>query len=214
MGLRKELASMTTKQAPSESHASEVRSHRVSVRDGNPELEAMSVVFGALQALTPAEQGRVLSWVQEKLGVKAERRATAEFAAGNAATAPGNSSEPLQVSAKRFLAEKKPVTDVERVACLAYYQTHSKGKSKFKTRELTELNKEAAQPPLSNPAFAVVNATNAKYLAPAGGGQKQITVRGETLVEALPDRDKVKSALEANPLGRQKRSGWRASRGK
>src|SRR6516164_5632568 len=40
------------------------------------------------------------------------------------------------------------------------------------------------------------NAVAQGLLASAGGGQKQITERGEAVVGALPDRDKVKAALE------------------
>jgi hypothetical protein len=170
------------------------------------ELQAMGTVYGALQTLTPDEQSRVLAWVEGKLRLPGERRATgnSDNAAG-LATPPSRISESSPISAKRFLAEKKPTTDVERVVCLAYFQTHLKGGAKFKTRDLTQLNTESAQPPLSNPAFTVVNATNGGYLAPAGGGFKQITVRGEALVEALPDREKVKVALDANQIGRRKR---------
>lgn len=36
-----------------------------------------------------------------------------------------------------------------------------------------------------------MNAAGSKYLSAAGGGDKQITVLGEKLVDALPDREKV-----------------------
>ncbi len=206
---------MTSKQDMQESSIGEARSAATTsvLRDENFELDAMATVYKILQRLVPDEQARVLSWVEEKLGLRAEPRLGSDIGAAGVANGTGPMSGSLQVSAKRFLADKKPSTDVERMACLAFFQTHMKSRPKFKTRELTELNKEAAQPPLSNPAFAVVNATNAKYLAPAGGGYKQITVRGETLVEALPDREKVKAALNANPLGRRRRRSGRSSRG-
>ena len=75
----------------------------------------------------------------------------------------------------------------------AYYLTHYKTTPRFKTKELQALNVEAAQPKFSNPAVAVMNAAGSKYLSPAGGGDKQITVLGEKLIDALPDREKVNS---------------------
>jgi hypothetical protein len=205
---------MMNKHTPSETRSEDSRSEIAVTtnHEQNSELDAMAVVYKILQPLSPDEQARVLSWVEGKLGLKDGRQFGNESRVGGEASSA--TSESLQVSAKRFLAEKKPRTDLERITCLAYYQTHLKGSPKFKTRELTELNKDAAQSPFSNTAFAVVNATNAKYLAPAGGGYKQITVRGETLVEALPDPQRVRVALEANPLGRSRRKTGRSNRSK
>jgi hypothetical protein len=45
---------------------------------------------------------------------------------------------------KEFLLEKQPSTDVERIACLAYYLTHYRETLKFKTLDLAKLNTEAA----------------------------------------------------------------------
>src|SRR5262249_15613990 len=89
---------------------------------------------------------------------------------------------------KVFMATKRPQSDVQRITCLAYYLTHYRDTPAFKTRDLTALNTEAAQSSFSNSAYAVVNAVNQQYLSAAGGGNKQITVRGEALVDALPDQ--------------------------
>jgi hypothetical protein len=125
-----------------------------------------------------------------------------------------SSHEPITVSPrtadnmnpKTFMAEKRPKTDMERVTCLAFYLMRYQGTQHFKTRDLTDLNKEAAQPQLSNPSVAARNAVTHQYLALAGGGSKQITTRGEALVDALPDREKVKAALEHHPMTRRKKS--------
>jgi len=103
-------------------------------------------------------------------------------------------------TAKAFMASKRPASDIERITCLAYYLAHYRSITSFKTIELTKLNTDAAQPKLSNPAASARNAVGQDYLSLAGGGRKQITVRGEALVSALPDRSKVKDALAANAL--------------
>src|SRR5262249_14399501 len=122
----------------------------------------------------------------------------------------------VAVTPRRFIAEKKPHTDVERVTCLAYYLTHMRDAPLFKTRDITQLNAEAALPRLSNPAFTVRNATQQnQFLASVGGGKKQITVRGEALVEALPERERVTEALAANPMvGRKRRGAKSRAKGK
>jgi len=106
---------------------------------------------------------------------------------------------------KAFMAVKRPATDMERVTCLAYFLTREKNISAFKTKELTELNRDAAQPKFSNVSATARNAVSDGYLAAAGGGQKQITARGEALVEALPDRERVKEALEKFPKARRRK---------
>lgn len=111
------------------------------------------------------------------------------------------------VDAKQFMASKQPKSDMERITCLAYYLNHNRGTNTFKTVELTHLNTEAAQPRFSNASVTARNAVAQQYLAPAGGGKKQITQRGEALVDALPDRSAVIDALEKNPMhGRKKTS--------
>ena len=92
---------------------------------------------------------------------------------------------------------------------MAYYLTKYRDMPEFKTKDLTELNKQtAAARRLSNPPRAVNHATDTyRFLSAAGGGKKQITTLGEAVVEALPDREKVKAALaEHKPRRARKRS--------
>lgn len=113
---------------------------------------------------------------------------------------------------KAFLAQKRPATDIERVTCLAWYLDKARSTPSFKTKELTKLNQEAAQPKLSNVSATARNAVSDGLLAPSGGGQKQITARGEALVDALPDRERVKAALELHPKKKRKPSIKKAKR--
>jgi hypothetical protein len=107
---------------------------------------------------------------------------------------------------KTFMTAKRPSTDMERVACLAYYLTHTKRLTPFKTRDLIDLNMTAAQPKMSNASVAARNAVQHEYLSLAGAGKKQITARGEAIVRALPNRDNVKKALEEHPMRKRRKS--------
>jgi hypothetical protein len=98
---------------------------------------------------------------------------------------------------KQFLGEKQPRTDVERVACLAFYLTHYRDMPEFTTLDISKLNTEAAQRKLSNAAAALNNASQYGYLVPAGKGTKQISAAGERYVQALPDYDSAKTAMTA-----------------
>lgn len=117
-------------------------------------------------------------------------------------------SEEKIVSPKEFLFEKKPQTDVERVTALAYYLTHYRDTPFFKTLNVSKLNTEAAQAKFSNPTIAVDNAAKYGYLVPASKGNKQLSAIGEILVQALPDRDAAKAALQhARPRRKAKKGG-------
>lgn len=118
----------------------------------------------------------------------------------NATRTPSTQREPTfsnrtELSAKEFIFQKQPKTDVERVACLAYYLTHYRNVPYFKTVDISNLNTEAAQIKFSNTAVAVNNASLADLLVPAGKGNKQISADGERFVEALPDRAAAKEIL-------------------
>lgn len=104
-------------------------------------------------------------------------------------------SKEHSLSPKEFLLKKQPRSDVERVACLGYYLAHYRDQSHFKTLDISKLNTEAAQSKLSNAAYAVNNATQYGYLAPAVKGTKQLSAGGEMYVEALPDREAAIAAL-------------------
>lgn len=99
------------------------------------------------------------------------------------------------LSPKEFIMQKQPRTDVERIACLAYYLTHYRETPHFKTLDLSKLNTDAAQPKFANAANAVENATKSNYLVSATKGNKQISAPGEQFVEALPDKDAARAAM-------------------
>lgn len=108
-------------------------------------------------------------------------------------------------TAKSFIATKRPKTDVEKIACLAFFLTHYTSTARFKTADLERVATEAAID-ISNFPRAVDNATRqSKFLAKAGTGTKQITILGESVVEALPDRDAVATVLKEKPPRRRKR---------
>lgn len=179
------------------------------IEDIGREPEAMKKAYAALKDLGREEQTRVLEWLVKKLDVGF---ALLQSEAGRLGGQGGPQQPPLgglgigqsppgpPPTSKVFLNQKKPTSNVERVACLGYYLTHHRSLPLFKTADLTKLNTDAAQPKISNPSQAVKDATKSQYLTAAGGGKKQITSRGEALVEALPDETKVKQALTENPL--------------
>jgi hypothetical protein len=119
-----------------------------------------------------------------------------------AAALAGNTTQ----TPKAFMASRKPGSGIERVTCLAYFLANQRGTTQFKTRDLTKLNTEAAQPKLSNTGVFARDAVRAQYLSRAGRGVLQITVLGEAVVDALPDTEKVKLAIANNRVSRTRRA--------
>jgi hypothetical protein len=168
------------------------------------ELEALSAilpeVIASFKKVNIEGRKRLLNTVATFFGIDSG------FAAPSApARASGPTfSEDRSISPKEFLRQKQPRTDMERVACLAYYLTHYRDTPHFKTLDISQLNTEAAQIKFANAANAVNNASTYGYVAATTKGNKQLTAVGEAFVEALPDRDAARDAM-SNQRPRRKR---------
>lgn len=164
------------------------------VRD-NPRgvVEALNAVIQVLSRLDDKSRDRVLNSVSIFFGHGAVTSGgVAPIGETQGRPAFSDDSKP---SPKEFLFQKKPKTDVERIACLAFYLTHYLNTQHFKTLDLAKLNTEAAQIKFSNAHYATENATKAGYLAPAAKAYKQITAWGEQFVAALPDREAAQKII-------------------
>lgn len=161
------------------------------------DFEALSTIVGVLKQLDSDAQKRVLQSVQTFLGFHGERGQQSVNGTLSFSETPSTPSfsRDRTVKPKEFLRDKNPITDVERVTCLAYYLTHYRDTPHFKTLDISLLNTEAAQPKFSNTAVAVDNARKLGYLVPATKGNKQITALGEKFVELLPDREAAREAV-------------------
>jgi hypothetical protein len=180
--------------------------------DPAAELEAMQSALQALSALDAGGRSRAVTWLAGALDVTLTGSAPAGVG-GQTGVAPAaaGGGEPSELGTPRqFLASKSPTTDVERVTCLAYYLTYARNTPHFKTKELVELNTEAAGQKFSNPSQATANAKIRNgYLAEAGRGNRQITPLGEAVVLAMPDREAVARAIADGPRRVRRKSGPR-----
>jgi hypothetical protein len=159
-------------------------------------METISTFFSAKPAYSPSPPGGITDSVSS---------------VGFPGSSLSTFGETKPITAKHFILEKEPKTDVERVACLAFYLTRYADTPHFKTLDLSRLNTEAAQPKFSNAAVAVENATKMGYLVPAIKGLKQLSAAGERFVQALPDREAAKAAMNAiRSRARRRMSGKKA----
>lgn len=171
--------------------------------------EIFDKVIKVLLPLAPSSRLRVYRTVGTFFGFedsypKVDRNIDSRVSSNVSREPQFSSSEEL--TPKEFLLQKKPNTNVERVACLAYYLTHYRGTQKFKTIEINKLNTEAAQTKLSNASYTVIDAVRAGYLAEATKGMKQLSAQGEQYVDALPDRDAAKQVKSRMPKRLRRRN--------
>jgi len=177
------------------------------------ETRAMDTTFTALVDLQADEQERVLAWLAQRLKIAAPTVGTGGGGAGTGAGAGAGTAVKIAgtpgttAHARSFMTHKKPGSQQERVACLAFYLSFHKDMPEFKTRDITKMNSDAGQANLSNAAVFMKNAVAAQYLSSAGKGMRQLTPRGEALVNALPDRTAVTEALKDHPLSGRKKKG-------
>lgn len=184
----------------------------VAEQDQNDEQSAFNVVDKIIHSLLPLDPyGRLK--VYRTVGVffgfedsfpKIDRMVDNRFSE-NISREPEflGSEEPTP---KEFLLRKQPKTNVERVACLAYYLNHYRNTPEFKTIDISKLNTEAAQTKLTNASYAVNDAVKTGYLAAASKGMRQLSAQGELYVKALPNRDAAKTVKPKKPQRSGRRS--------
>jgi hypothetical protein len=159
--------------------------------------EVLPSVIAAFRRLDPDGRQRLYQAVGTLLGLSGTQLAPSPSPEHPSSGNGDRFSRERPTSPKDFMLRKQPKTDVERVACLAYYLTNYRDTPHFKTLDISKLNTEAAQTKFSNAAKAVDNATSYGYLAPATKANKQLSAAGELFVEALPDRAAARSAMDS-----------------
>jgi hypothetical protein len=179
------------------------------------EFNAIQVALEVLEPLNEAQRRFAVTMILSRLGVSASPASAGgtpnllALGTGAAGFTPPLTLSPedlKKMSPKDFLKLKKPRTDLERLVCLAYYLLHARDVQTFSTRDITKLNGEAGGTDFTNAATTAKNGVSqSKFLSKAGGGKKRLTTLGESVVEALPDAEKVKAAIAEGPKRHAKR---------
>lgn len=185
---------------------------------GIAELAAMQASYSALAPLEASARQRAVTWLIESLGLADAHTAAAltgrqDLGATNL-NAQASRADEVIPSPREFIGQKRPQSQAERITCLAYYLTHYRNTNHFKTPDISSLNTEAAGQKFGNISRDIDNADrHGGYIVSAGKGAKQLTSRGEAVVNALPSREEVKQALQEHPyrLKRTTTNGKRSS---
>jgi hypothetical protein len=163
----------------------------------NHNVDALTVIINVLKDLDIESQKRTIKAVTMFLGISLDYEVNKNISIVEDKIKAVDTSFTAnrQISPKDFLRDKMPTTDVEKIACLAYYLTHYRNTPHFKTLDLSSLNVEAAQPKFSNAAYAVDNSVRAGFLVQALKGAKQLSSVGEIFVQNLPDKEAARLAV-------------------
>ena len=161
------------------------------------EVDAMKFVDDALAGLEPEARQRVLTWAASKYHVE-----TIKLVGGGSGDGDKKADGMTPAAAgslghiKDFLVKKRPSTLYERVACLAYYLEKMSSITAFKAKDIEKASTDARHGKIDN-VPSVLNDATSKYgfLSPCGRGKKELSAKGEAMVEALPDREKVKEVI-------------------
>lgn len=173
------------------------------------DAEILAQVIAAFNRLDPVARERIYETIGTFFELR--KRMAEPILAPPSVAAPLPSARPSfstdrEPSPKEFLLEKQPRTDVERVACLAFYLFRYRNQPEFSNLDISKLNTEAAQRKFANAAYTVANAVKMGYLAPAAKGARQISGPGERFVEMLPDHEGARAVMAAaRPRRRQNR---------
>ena len=153
------------------------------------DFEAAKSVFEKLKDLPTERQERVLRWVAEGLGVllassgSAASRYPTATAKEVLLPSPAGSA---QKDIKSFVGEKKPRSDNQFAAAVAYYYRFeaapAQRRDTIDAKLLQEATRLAGRSRLSNPNFTLNNAKNQGYLDGSARGEFSINTIGENLV--------------------------------
>jgi hypothetical protein len=173
----------------------------------------LAEIIAAFNRLDPGARERIYDTVGAFFQLKKQALVSTALPTPSATPLPANVRPSFSAdrvpSPKEFLMDKQPRTDVERVACLAYYLQQYREQAHFSTLDLSKLNTEAAQRKFANAAWAVANAVKMGYLVPAAKGARQLSAAGERAVQMLPDYEAAKAVMGG---GRPRRNGNRNKR--
>ena len=187
------------------------------------DLEAVRAVVAALDGFAADEQERVIRWAREKLKLPVsvssrlpvENAATQHQPVSQPAGILTTTGEPTAKDLRTFVAEKKPTSDVQFAATVAYYHRFEAPEAQRKTEivadDLGEACRLVNRERLHNPLQTLQNARNLGLLDRPRRGVFAINSVGENLVAmTLPSNGKS----IAPSKGRSKRSPKKAAKTK
>lgn len=156
------------------------------------DLEAVRVICEALHPFEPPTQQRILRWVIERIGLQSsvierEQRAMGDEPVAAEPISSQPTTPPALTDIKSFVAEKKPRSDNEFAATVAYYYRfvapEPERKEAITAQDLQEACRLVGRVRMSRPGQTLINAHHRGLLdKPGDPGAYTVSTVGENLV--------------------------------
>lgn len=148
------------------------------------EFDALRTIVKTLEAFGAEDQNRILRWTAEKLGLSQAPRVAGPSNANLAGSQPEPTLAAGPVDIKSFVAQKKPKSDSQFAAVVAYYYRFEAvdKKESITQADLLEACRMANYPRPPAPGQTLRNAVNAGLLDRAERGAYSVNSVGENLV--------------------------------
>jgi hypothetical protein len=159
------------------------------VRTGTSAVDAVQAVFAALEPLDDATRDRVLASVTALLGMAPATPTATGPAVAHVHEEPRSPSSvrPINVDRPKSLVEliqdKRPGTNVEKIALFAYYRERVEGLPRFARGDLKQYFAVAKEKPAANYDRDFANAVKAGWIH-EDGSDSYLTSRGLEAVES------------------------------
>jgi hypothetical protein len=157
-------------------------------------LDAIETVVKALSSFDEEEATDIIGFARKHLGFSGVAAAPAGQLHVGMGTGGAGDASIITDDIARFVDEKAPQNEYQRMAVLAYFLFKVRKLPNFTLKDLVAANREARMPNLSNPSYTLNKAlTRYKFLSQAATqrGIYSISIQGEKLVEALPSLEGV-----------------------
>lgn len=149
--------------------------------------EAAASVMAALQPLSPENRARVIQSMAALYGVKSaspgQQGHNPSSTGGNATHNQRGTSGNKQTSLVELIKDKQPATNIQRIACFAYYREKVEGIPNFSSADLSSyFAKAKLSAPGKNYMRDYNNTVKAAWIHD-DGAQSYLTQEGENAVE-------------------------------
>jgi hypothetical protein len=180
------------------------------------DLDAVRAIVEAVKNFKTEEQQRIFRWAAEKLGLSIwplhTHATTAHPLVGEGRTSQTTSTPGTSMNIKTFIAEKRPRSDVQYAAAVAFYYRfeapEAEKKDFINSDELQESTRKAGRERFGNPLQTLNNAHKLGLLDRGPErGTFLINSVGENLVAmTLPDGEPVKKTAKKKAAKKAKKA--------
>src|SRR2546426_3009215 len=194
----------------------------MTTKKADRELEALQTIIEAFQAVPENRRLQVLQYIATRFELSFAPSSSPETRDRPIQAGTGGTSANQQAgliageTIDKFLARKKPKTNYQAIAALAYYLKHAESVHEFSMKEIEAANTRARRPRIGNLSQDMSDAERYSHFVTSGttSGMKQITTLGEEVVEALPDQKLVRDITRTHKGKKRRRAQAKRQRAK